>query len=162
MGRYSRAGFEEVEDVLNTVDNASIRTAKRVAAEYSKNRKFVRTMETVRPSILLRLGINTEGYLPFAYELPNRRLPEKDRRIVEEYLDRRRKKEAVEITVEERVGEGQKEIIRSVFIDGMKNAEASRTYDVSVSTVNRMRKNAYEELVCELILAGICCEENGE
>ena len=139
-------------------DNTYI--ARRVAAEYAANRKFVKTMESVRPSILSRLGINTEGYLSFEYELPDRRIPKKDRSIVEEYLDRRRKKEAVEITIAERIDEEQKELAKSIFIDGMSNTDASDDSGVSTATITRLRRKVYEELVCELIWQGICEEED--
>lgn len=136
-----------------------LQIAKRVAAEYAANKKFVKTMETVRPSILSRLGIDTDGYLSFQYELPDRRIPKRDRSIVEEYLDRRRKKEAVEITIAERIDEGQREVMNAVFIDGMSNDEAASDFGVSVSTVIRMRRKVYRELVCELVWQGICEEE---
>ena len=141
------------------MDKGQMQTAKRVAAEYAANRKFVRTMETVRPSILSRLGISTEGYLSFEYELPDRRIPKKDRSIVEEYLDRRRKKEAVEITIAERIDEEQKDLAKGIFIDGTNSEDAASEFGVSISTVNRLRRKVYEELVCELIWQGICEEE---
>ena len=74
-------------DLRRQMDKDNTYIARRVAAEYAANRKFVKTMESVRPSILSRLGINTEGYLSFEYELPDRRIPKKDRSIVESGAD---------------------------------------------------------------------------
>ena len=145
---------------MNTEE--SLRTARRVASEYIENRRFVKTMESARPSILSRLGINTDGYLSFQYELPARRIPQRDRGIVEEYLDRRRKKEAVEITIAERIEEEQQGMMKAVFIDGMSNENAASEFGVSLSTVNRARKKFYEELVCELVWQGICIEDEEE
>ena len=135
-----------------------LKIARQAAVEYIDNKKFVETMESLRPSILSRLGISTEGYLPFAYELPDRRMPVKDGKLIQEYLDRRRKKEALEITINERLFGRQRSIASAVFIDGMKNREAAVHCDTSLSTVNRTRKNAYKELADELVTQGILSE----
>ena len=128
--------------------------AKKLARGYVENYTFVSDMEKIRPSIISRIGVDTDGWLPAGYRLPDMKMLPKDRRLAEEYIQRRREKEIVDIAVDGRLSGKCREVVSDSFRCRMKGDKIMEKYGICRNTVTNMRKKGLKAVAEEMILQG--------